>query len=478
MDLTGYLRRIQNKDATETFAQATDSLEAIRDFLTTFTGEGLCYYGLITAIPGANQFTVPELAGLGDAKFTGPFPYRVFVLRDAGGAGAAPQSEMQRVTAYVSATGTFTHAAFTVALTAGDEVLIIHPRIAEIFDLVGANIIASGTLDTSSATVPADSTRTEGNDYFNGCLLMTFTGAVAFQPRRIVDYTGVGGIFTLDPNNPFTAASGLVAYIVVSDQTEFVPGADAAINRTPADVIGDKTSTPVYTPTNTSDIIRYLKGLLNTLNMSSRPAINLYEGWQDEAGIDLTVWTLTNPATGVAWARAADGADLMASSIPNANETARLRSNQRWVAAPTLYGINKVLRCLILEFEFQLANVANLDNTLCFFGLTPAIGNDRSSNNIIGFSLLADVLQSVTDLAGVETTNTGFGETLTNKNKLRIEILLNTVRFYINETLVASHVTNLPDQPMYLNFFADTEAGGTATIKLGIVRAWLEDIAR
>lgn len=226
------------------------------------------------------------------------------------------------------------------------------------------------------------------------------------------------------------------------------------------------------------DLLGEIRRISDLLGMATRPAIYLYEGWQDEAGIDAAVWTWANPATGVAWARGADGADLMATSIPNANETARLNSNQRWVVAPTLYGTNKVLRKFILEFEMQLANVANLDNALCLFGLTPAVGNDRSSNNIIGFALLADVLQTVTDLAGAETVFTGFGETLTNKNKLRIEIYANVIQFYLNEALIATHTANLPDQPMYLNFFTDTEAGGAATFKLGISRCWMEDMVR
>lgn len=157
MDWIGYLRRIMNQDVNETFAQGTDSLEAIRNFLTTFSGEGLCYYGLISAIPGANQFTVPELAGLGNAKFIGAFPYRVFCLWDAGGVGAAPQSEMQPVTAYVSATGDFTHNAFTAALVAGDEVLILHPRLAEIAEIVPMHL----TVDQIFALVNAILTTTE-----------------------------------------------------------------------------------------------------------------------------------------------------------------------------------------------------------------------------------------------------------------------------------------------------------------------------
>jgi hypothetical protein len=94
-------------------------------------GQGLVYYGVVTAVPGANQFTIPTLAGLGAGKFDGATnPYVAFVFRDAGGASAAPQGELQTVTGYVTATGVFTTAAFTAAVAAGDEILILHPSIA------------------------------------------------------------------------------------------------------------------------------------------------------------------------------------------------------------------------------------------------------------------------------------------------------------------------------------------------------------
>jgi hypothetical protein len=94
--------------------------------------QGLVYYGLVTAVPGANQFTIPTLAGYGAGKFAGAAkPYYAFVFRDNGGAGAAPQGEQLVVTAYATATGTFTTAAFTAAVAAGDEILIIHADVAE-----------------------------------------------------------------------------------------------------------------------------------------------------------------------------------------------------------------------------------------------------------------------------------------------------------------------------------------------------------
>lgn len=209
-----------------------------------------------------------------------------------------------------------------------------------------------------------------------------------------------------------------------------------------------------------------------------RPSIDFIETWQDEVGIDATVWTVTDPTTGAAWSRGASGAYLRATSAPNANETARLVSDQRWKAAPDTYGTNTIHRRLVLEFELKLTNVANIMNAVAFIGLTPGAGDNRASNNIIGFALAADVLQSVTDNGGTETVNTTFGETLTNWNKLKIDIYAGHVKFYVNEVEVADHTTNLPDAPMYVNYYIITEGGGAATIDVGVTRVWTEDIVR
>jgi len=72
---------------------------------------------------------------------SGAAQYQVYVWRDAGGLGAAPQGEMQPVVDYNSATGDFEHNPFTVPLVAGDEVMLLHPRVAEML-LVQQNTAA------------------------------------------------------------------------------------------------------------------------------------------------------------------------------------------------------------------------------------------------------------------------------------------------------------------------------------------------
>ncbi|MDP3244981.1 MAG: hypothetical protein Q8M83_05010, partial [bacterium] len=266
------------------------------------------------AVPGANQFTISALGGLGAGKFAGATnPYQAFVLRDAGGASAAPQGEILPVTVYTTATGVFTTAAFTAAVAVGDEILIVHPSLAGVIavlaalnvppidsainllmrDVVGnkadttlyaatltdslmrylkavlhTEVLAIGTFTTSSATVPADTGRTEANDAWKGCLLMPLVagaGPTAFQPKRIESFANAGGIFTMDPGNPFTSATGLVAYAILPAQADFVPTADGVLNVSTAEAVGNKADTAVQALSATSSLMRYIKGMVDML---------------------------------------------------------------------------------------------------------------------------------------------------------------------------------------------------------------------
>ncbi len=97
-------------------------------------GQGLVYFGEVTTYTNVNNFRVSGLTGFGDDYFANN--YRVYVVWDDAGAGAAPQGEMQPCTDYDSTDGIFTHTAFTAPLEVGDKVLLIHERLAEIVDLL------------------------------------------------------------------------------------------------------------------------------------------------------------------------------------------------------------------------------------------------------------------------------------------------------------------------------------------------------
>lgn len=232
-----------------------------------------------------------------------------------------------------------------------------------------------------------------------------------------------------------------------------------------------------------------IAAVIASLGQLGRPEMQHYEGWQDELGIDMTLWNPTHPAAGTAWSRGAGAGvmvqDLAATTVPGANETARLVSTFRFPTPTPLGGTNSILRLLHFEFEMTIANLANLDPAICVFGLTAGQADTRASNDIIALALIGagNALQTVTRAGGVETVNTGFGEDLALKNKFRITVMrtalaVPTILFRLNEVLIATHITNLLSLPYYMNWFFDTGAGGNCTPQIGINRLWTEDYQR
>lgn len=215
--------------------------------------------------------------------------------------------------------------------------------------------------------------------------------------------------------------------------------------------------------------------LHRTKQAIARPTPYFAEWWETEA-VDAAIWASTPPATGTfAISTGADGF-LRLGIIPNANETGRLRSLLRFPVPPSNMGPNSLARRIIFEFRAALGNVANIDNTLSIIGgLTYVAAADRTTNALIIFALVGDALQTVTDDGGAETVNTGFGETLTDNNLFGIEIIRGAVRFYLNGARIATHIANLPNVPMYINHFIDTEGGGAGNFYLSEQRLYVED---
>jgi hypothetical protein len=65
-----------------------------------------------------------------DANYTddGDRVGTIIVTRDSAGAGAAPEGQFKRVSAYDASTGTFTTAAFSVAIASGDEFVYVNNK--------------------------------------------------------------------------------------------------------------------------------------------------------------------------------------------------------------------------------------------------------------------------------------------------------------------------------------------------------------
>jgi hypothetical protein len=208
-----------NMNVNETFNPATDSLEAIANALGIGPSVGLWMFGICDAAMVASPTIIVtnNLGGLPNDVFNGQFWMQV--LLNASAPGTAPERQFRRILNFDGTTQTFTTDAFGANVEANDLVCIVHESV------LGMEILGVGTFTASSATLPADNTRTEANDYFRGCMLMPTEGACAFQPRLIVDYTGAGGIFTIDASNPFTAAVGLVDYVILKGQ--LAPSYDA-----------------------------------------------------------------------------------------------------------------------------------------------------------------------------------------------------------------------------------------------------------
>jgi len=89
----------------------------------------LAYYGVVTRVISATQFVAAGLAGLGDGALT---TYAAYVLAKRDGTITPPHGEQPAVTAYVSGSGTFTHAAYTAPLAVGDQLLLLHPNISPV----------------------------------------------------------------------------------------------------------------------------------------------------------------------------------------------------------------------------------------------------------------------------------------------------------------------------------------------------------
>ena len=174
---------------------------------------GLWMFGVCAPamVASTTVLVMPNLAGFPDDIFNDEFWCQVISNADAP--ATAPEREIRRITDYVGATGTFTTDAFSVPVQLDDLVAVFHESI------MGIEVMGFGTLDTSSATVPADSLRAgvyawENNDYFKGCLLVPTEGLCRLQARPIRTFAVAGGIFTLD--EPFSQAPGAVDYVIVS----------------------------------------------------------------------------------------------------------------------------------------------------------------------------------------------------------------------------------------------------------------------
>jgi len=170
----------------------------------------LAMYGKVTTYTDTTHFKVSTLSRFGDNFFANRKWY-VFVARDAGGASAAPDGEVQPISDYTSSDGTFEHTGFTVPLAVGDEVLILQEAIA-------SAITSSTTINNIFDLVNGILTLTEtgGTITTNGAVQTLYINnapAGVFQPRKaLIDFTNhvAGDVMVIRAYYRLNAAGGLI----------------------------------------------------------------------------------------------------------------------------------------------------------------------------------------------------------------------------------------------------------------------------
>ena len=158
-----------------------------------------------------------------------------------------------------------------------------------------------------------------------------------------------------------------------------------------------------------------------------------------------------------------------------ASTTARLRSLYTFRVTPSKFSSTantSMVRGIFAEWETKFTNIANINNTTFFMGFSESTSGLRTTTDIIGFGLVGDAIQTVTDSSGTETVNAPSSITLTNRNLYKLAITENQVEFWINGNSVATHTTNLPDIMPHFMIYNASESGGASTVDLGFCRVF------
>jgi len=218
--------------------------------------------------------------------------------------------------------------------------------------------------------------------------------------------------------------------------------------------------------------------MINTIDgrpQGERPLVNnamtyLFEDWSSGA-IDASVWGQSTALGGTLVAGVSPGTRgstvlLIITGIA-VGSNAQLYSLDRWQNGYASFNNTSSLQNFTLEFEAMVnsaTNIGTIDEAAFFMGLSSTQLGNRASNNIIGFGLTniaapnADV-QTITDNAGVETTNSVATIQRNVWHHYRITTWNGRVFFFFDHTLVATHTTNVPTAALYLDFIQQSDIG-------------------
>lgn len=229
-------------DSSTVVANANGSILERLEFIQSALASdlvGLSFTGTCdTGMAGSTTTIVcAGLGGYGDDTFN--TKYWMQVIKNSNSVGAAPETQVRQITDYVSATGTFTTAAFGANVEEADIILVLHESLVTLgrndgdnaFD--STNVVANGdgsvlerleymqalmypelsglwargvvTTGASTTSIAASSLAGYGDDYFNNKYYMQVVknnDGVGTAPegeiRKITDYVSGAGTFTVD----------------------------------------------------------------------------------------------------------------------------------------------------------------------------------------------------------------------------------------------------------------------------------------
>lgn len=161
--------------------------------------------GATTSVVCGDTTGLSNLIGFGTDFFKNR--YWIQILKNANSAGNAPEGEIRRVTAYATATGTFTTDAFSAAVEASDEFLVLHEDEMFVRQARGDMYrgICKGDMAGSTTAVVSLELVGFGDDYFNDKYYVEVvknSSAVGTAPeheiRKITNYASDSGTFTTE----------------------------------------------------------------------------------------------------------------------------------------------------------------------------------------------------------------------------------------------------------------------------------------
>jgi hypothetical protein len=330
----------------------------VEDTLAAFSAvqpSGLFYGGTVDSINAGNKFTITALASKGAGKFQGATkPWQAYVWRDGGGASAAPQGEMQPITAYNNATGEFTTSAFTVAVAATDEIVILNPVLTEAWAIrAKTDLIVGTTLIAADVAVPTADVATNtslrdviGNksDTIAGTSIVAIEKQIKAKTDNITGTTLIAADMAVpvadvatntslrdvigNKSDTVAGTSVIALEKVIKAKTDnitgatliasdiAVPTADVVTNTQIRDVVGNKADAAATTKAATKSLMAYVKGLLDELNETRAEIISVNQIFPANTSLNLVFTSGGAANTYGAWAEIADtGATALTTSF-------------------------------------------------------------------------------------------------------------------------------------------------------------------